>query len=151
MATTSQLIKVATDGKWETGLQTSINIRDFAPIIVDEPVNLGGADEGPNPVELVLAGLSSCASVMIAFIAKEQNFSYSGVEFKNEGELDLRGLQGVEGVSPHFQSVTFDVIFTTDESQEKIDALKNEVEKRCPVLNLLVDAGVKVEGNWVKI
>lgn len=147
---TAQLIKVATDGKWEKGLQTSINIRDFAPIIVDEPRSLGGTDEGPNPVELVLAGLSSCASVMIALIAKEQQFSYDDVRFNNEGTLDLRGLQGVEGVSPHFQSVTLDVYFTTGETQVRIDALKDEVEKRCPVLNLLADAGVKVEGKWLK-
>ncbi len=150
MATTAQLLKVATEGKWEKGLQTSINIRNFETIIVDEPKSLGGTDEGPNPVELVLAGLSSCASVMIAFIAKEQNFSYADVKFKNEGTLDLRGLQGVEGVSPHFQSVTFDVYFNTEESQERINALKEEVERRCPVLNLLADAGIKVEGNWVK-
>ncbi|RWR12855.1 OsmC family protein [Siminovitchia fortis] len=148
--TTAQLIKVATEGKWEKGLQTSINIREFEPIIVDEPKSLGGTDKGPNPVELVLAGLSSCASVMIALIAKEQDFSYTDVKFKNEGTLDLRGLQGVEGVSPHFQSVTFDVIFATEESKERIDALKEEVERRCPVLNLLADAGIKVEGNWVK-
>ena len=147
---TAQLIKVETEGKWEQGLQTSISIRDFEKIIVDEPVNLGGTDEGPNPVELVLAGLSSCASVMIAFIAKEQNFSYSGVSFKNEGTLDLRGLQGVEGVSPHFQSVQFDVVFNTEESDDRIQALKVEVERRCPVLNLLADAGVNIEGNWVK-
>ncbi|GIN20907.1 MAG TPA: OsmC family peroxiredoxin [Bacillus bacterium] len=150
MATTAQLLKVATEGKWEKGLQTSINIRNFETIIVDEPKSLGGTDEGPNPVELVLAGLSSCASVMIALIAKEQNFSYTDVKFKNEGTLDLRGLQGIDGVSPHFQSVTFDVYFITEESQERINALKEEVEKRCPVLNLLADAGIKVEGNWVK-
>ncbi|MBS4196217.1 OsmC family protein [Lederbergia citri] len=145
---TAQLLKVGTEGKWNHGLQTSITIRDFEKITVDEPVNFGGTDEGPTPVELVLAGLSSCASVMIALIAKEQNFSYSGVDFKNEGTLDLRGLQGVEGVSPHFQSVQFDVVFNTEESEERIEALKAEVERRCPVLNLLADAGVHVDGNW---
>ncbi|MFS0644354.1 OsmC family protein [Siminovitchia sp. 179-K 8D1 HS] len=147
---TAQLTKVNTSGKWETGLQTSILIRDFNRIIVDEPVSLGGTDEGPNPVELVLGGLSGCTSVMIALIAKEQQFSYEGVEFKNEGVLDLRGLQGVEGISPHFQSVHYKVQIKTDESEEKIGALKKEVEKRCPVLNLLVDAGVNVQGEWVK-
>ncbi|MDE3840432.1 osmotically inducible protein C [Bacillus methanolicus] len=149
--TTKKLIKVNTSGKWEGGLKTSISIRDFSPIIVDEPRSLGGTDEGPNPVEYVLGALSSCTSVMIAFIAKEKNFSYQGVEFKNDGTLDLQGLMGVEGVSPHFQNVNFEVIFRTDESDSRIEELKEEVERRCPVYNLIKDAGVKIESKWYKL
>jgi uncharacterized OsmC-like protein len=148
--TTKQILKVETSGKWEKGLQTSISIRDFQPFIVDEPKSLGGTDEGPNPVEYVLAALSSCTSVMIAFIAKEQNFSYKGASFANEGTIDLQGLMGVEGVSPHFQTVQFDVILDTDEDDARIEQLKLEVEKRCPVMNLLKDAGTEVQSNWIK-
>lgn len=147
---TSQLIKIETNGVWKGGVQTEISIREFEPFVVDEPKNLGGKDEGPNPVEFVLAGLSSCTSVMIAIIAKEQNFSYSAAEFKNTGALDLRGLMGVEGISAHFQSVEFDVILTTNETEVRILQLKELVEKRCPVMNLLVDAGVPVTSNWIK-
>ncbi|GHH99400.1 OsmC family protein [Neobacillus kokaensis] len=147
---TQQLLKVRTSGKWEEGLKTSISVRNFSEFIVDEPKNLGGTDEGPNPVEYVLGALSSCTSVMIAFIAKEKNFSYQDVEFKNEGTLDLQGLMGVEGVSPHFQTVNFDVIITTDEQDLRIEELKQEVEKRCPVYNLIKDAGVSIETNWYK-
>ena len=147
---TSQLIKVETNGVWKDGVQTEISIREFDPFVVDEPKNLGGKDEGPNPVEFVLAGLSSCTSVMIAIIAKEQNFSYEAAEFKNTGELDLRGLMGVEGISAHFQSIDFDVILKTNETEARILQLKELVEKRCPVMNLLVDAGVPVTSNWIK-
>lgn len=145
-----QLLKVETSGKWESGLKTSISIRDFEPFIVDEPKSLGGTNEGPNPVEYVLAALSSCTSVMIAFIAKEQKFSYSAVEFKNAGTIDLQGLMGVEGVSPHFQQVNFNVLLKTEESEARIEELKEKVEKRCPVMNLLKDAGVAIQSNWLK-
>ncbi|RSK28529.1 OsmC family peroxiredoxin [Bacillus sp. HMF5848] len=144
-----QLLTVETSGKWLGGLKTSLSIRDFQPFIVDEPRNLGGTDEGPNPVELVLGALSSCTSVMIAIIAKEQNFSYEHAEFKNEGTIDLQGLMGVEGVSPHFQIVNFEVMLKTNESDKRIAKLKEAVESRCPVMNLLLDAGVKVESNWI--
>ena len=148
--TTEQLLKVETSGKWEKGLKTSISIRDFSALIVDEPKNLGGTDEGPNPVEYVLGALSSCTSVMIGIISKEKGCSYQGADFKNTGTLDLQGLMGVEGVSPHFQNVNFDVIFNTNEDVSKIEELKEEVEKRCPVYNLLKDAGAKIESNWTK-
>lgn len=148
--TTKQLMKVESTGIWTGGVQTEISIREFKPFLIDEPTNLGGKNEGPNPVELILAGLSSCTSVMISIIAKEQDFSYEAAEFKNAGEIDLRGLMGVEGVSSHFQSVNFDVIIKTDETEERILQLKESVEKRCPVMSLLVDAGVPVTSNWRK-
>ncbi|MEO6908463.1 MAG: OsmC family protein [Abditibacteriaceae bacterium] len=143
------LLKVETTGKWTGGVQTSVVVRSFEPIIVDEPVDLGGANQGPNPVELVLAGLSSCTSVMIAIIAKEQDFIYDAVNFSNSGELDLAGLMGAEGVSPHFQSIDFTVEISTSESNEKLQLLQDEVEKRCPVMNLLRDAKIPVTSQWI--
>lgn len=150
MTTTNTLLTVNTTGKWEGGLKNSVFIREFSPIIVDEPKTLGGSDEGPNPVEYVLAALSTCTSITIAFVAKELKFSYQGLEFKNAGTLDLRGFSGVEGVSTHFQTVEIEVIFDTDESIEQIERIKETVEKRCPVYNLLKDAGVHLKANWIK-
>lgn len=147
----NHLLTVETKGVWKGGLKTEITVRDFEPIVVDEPESLGGTNEGANPVEYVLAGLSSCTSVMIALIAKEINFTYESVEFKNKGLVDLRGLQGVEGISPHFQSVDFDVLIKTSESDERIEELKQKVEKRCPVYNLIADAGVKITSNWQRV
>lgn len=150
MTTATQLFEVSSTGKWIEGLKTEINIRDFSPVVVDEPKNLGGTDLAPNPVEYVLAGLTSCTSVMIGLIAKELDFSYSNVSFQNKGTLDLRGLAGDPNVSPHFQTVSYEVQITTDEDDEKLHALIDAVEKRCPVLNLIKDAGVKVSANWVR-
>lgn len=147
---TNKMLKVKTSGKWEETLKTSISIRNFPRFIVDEPRSLGGTDEGPNPVEYVLAALTSCTSVMIGLISKEKDFSYQGVDFENDATLDLQGLMGVKGVSPHFQSVNFDVVFRTHEHDSRIEELKEEVEKRCPVYNLLKDAGVRIESNWYK-
>lgn len=150
LGSTKSLLKVETSGTWESGMKTSIKIRDFASFVIDEPISLGGSNEGANPVEYVLAGLTGCTSIMIAIIAKEQNFAFEGVEFKNSGEIDLKGLMGVKGVSPHFQTVDLEVIVKTNEDEKRLQALKDEVEKRCPVMNLLFDAGVPVQSTWKK-
>ena len=39
----------------QEGLQSQARMRQHT-LVVDEPVALGGADTGPNPVEIVLAG-----------------------------------------------------------------------------------------------
>ncbi|MCF6094842.1 OsmC family protein [Microaerobacter geothermalis] len=147
---TAQLIRVNAKGVWKGGVHTSISVRDFPSFDMDEPPELGGTDLGPNPMEFVVAALNGCVSVMIALIAKEQEFTYDGVEFESTGIIDLRGLAGVEGVSPHFQKIRFDVIFKTEESEERISALRREVERRCPALNLLKDAGVVLDAEWKK-
>ena len=128
----------------------SIYAREFTPFVIDEPRHSGITGEGPNPLEYLLGGLTGCTSVIIGQIAKEQNFSYDGIEFKNSGTIDACGMRGMEGVSTHFQTVSFETIFSTDESDERLEELKKEVERGCPIYNLIVDAGVVVESKWYK-
>lgn len=87
---------------------------------------------------------------MICDYRSREKFILQGISFDNTGILDLRGLLGVEGVSPHFQKVRFTVTVDTGESEDRIEELKNEVEKRCPVYNLLKDSGVELNSKWVE-
>ncbi|MBT2582972.1 OsmC family protein [Planococcus sp. ISL-109] len=148
--TTKQLVKMETRGTWEGNLKTSIYAREFSPFIIDEPEYLGSTNEGPNPLEYLLGGLTGCTSVMIGLIAKEKDFSFQGIEFSNTGTIDARGMKGVEGVSSHFQTVSFEAVFSTDESDDRLEELKKEVERRCPIYNLIVDAGVAIDSKWYK-
>jgi putative redox protein len=50
------------------GLRADINIRNFA-LTSDEPESLGGTNEGPNPVELVLGAFAACQEIVIAAYA----------------------------------------------------------------------------------
>ncbi|WP_027417230.1 OsmC family protein [Aneurinibacillus terranovensis] len=150
MAQTSTLVKVSAAGKWESGVKTNISVRNFPTFSMDEPVQLGGGDAGPMPLEYVVAALNGCKGVMIPLIAKELDFTFSGIDFETTGIVDTRGLLGEEGVCTHFQKIRFQVNIQTEESEERIEQLKNEVERRCPVLNLFVDAGIKVDTKWTK-
>ncbi|MBE3569190.1 MAG: OsmC family protein [Bacillales bacterium] len=151
MSQTSTLVKVTAAGKWESGVKTNISVRNFPEFSMDEPAQLGGTDSGPNPLEFVAAALNGCNGVMISLVAKEMNFTFSGIDFETTGIVDTRGLMGEEGVNPHFQKIRFQVKIQTEESEERIEQLKNEVERRCPVYNLFVDAGIQVDTIWSKI
>lgn len=50
-------------------VRCSGQVRNFAPIVVDEPPELGGSDKGANPVELLLVSLGSCQEIMYAAMA----------------------------------------------------------------------------------
>lgn len=83
-----------------------------------------------------------------SFIAKEIGATYQELEFKTSGDLDPRGFQGVEGIQTYFDTVAIKIIISTDESDEVLQELQEKVEQRCPLFNLLVDAGVKVNSKW---
>lgn len=146
----SHLLEVAAHSQWQSGVQTHSQIRDFAPVVMDEPTVLGGENQGPNPLEYLVASLNGCKGVMIPLIAKELNFEFSELSFDTKGLIDLRGLMGQPGVSTHFQTLTFLVNIKTKESDERLHALQEAVSARCPVYNLLRDAKVDIHTQWTR-
>jgi len=58
----------------------------------DEPAVLLGEDQGANPVEFVLAGLSGCMTTTLAYHAAGRGLNLESVESEYEGDIDLHGL-----------------------------------------------------------
>lgn len=127
--------------------KTVSRVRGFE-IVTDEKT---GTNIGPSPLETVLCALSGCEGVIINRCAKVMNFKYSRVDFECDGWVDARGSRGVRGVRPHFQKVAFKVLLRTEESDERIKKLRKNVEMRCPVMNLLADAGVALDVTWERV
>ncbi|GGE27923.1 osmotically inducible protein C [Marinithermofilum abyssi] len=118
--------------------------------IVDEPANMGGTDQGANPLEYLLGSLVGCENVIANFVAKEMNFQLDGIRFQVEGELDSRGLMGDPEVKPYFQKVQIQAQVETSESEERVQELQKVVDQRCPVFTLMKAAGVELEVEWKK-
>ncbi|MEY8292714.1 OsmC family protein [Carnobacteriaceae bacterium 52-44] len=146
----NKFVTLAAKGEVVSGTTNSIQVRDFEPFFVDERKEIGGNNAGPNPLEYFLGSLGACTSVIATMVAKEQGFSFGDLEFETNGDLDPRGYQGVEGVQTYYQSVEVTVVMETEESDEAFENLAKEVERRCPLFNLLKDAGVEVISNWEK-
>jgi uncharacterized OsmC-like protein len=146
----SRLLKVSATGKWKFGVKTNLSIRNYPTFSMDESSELGGIDTLPTSLEYIVAALNGCSGIVILLVSKELDFTFSGIDFETTGIIYNPGLMGEEGVCTHFQKVCFQVDIQTEESEERIEQLKDEVERRCPVLNLLLDAGIKVDTKWIK-
>ena len=116
--------------------RTEVTIRDFA-FAVDEPPTIGGADSGPTPVELVLAGLGTCQEIVYATYARLLGIPIDGVRVRAEGRLDLRGFFGVADVPAGFHDVTYDVAIDSPAPAADVARLIATVNNRCPVLDIL--------------
>lgn len=122
-------------------------IRGFSTVM-DEPLELGGTDTGPNPVELLLAALGGCQEIVYRAYAAAMGLQIARIEVHAKGYLDLRGLLNLAEVPSGFSQVSFTTRVISDEPEEKIRELAQMVEKHCPVMDSLmraVDVRGKVE------
>lgn len=130
------------------GTRTKIQVRDFAPTYTDEPASLGGTNSAPSPLETVLVALVGCDGVIINGVATAMGFSYAGVDFTCESQIDVRGPKGVPGIRPYFESGKLDIIVYSDETDTRFRQLCKNVEFRCPVMNLFAAAKVDMAVTW---
>ncbi|MBC7291084.1 MAG: OsmC family protein, partial [Actinotalea sp.] len=133
-------------GVWEGRQRTRLAVRHF-DVATGEPVAVGGDDSAPTPMELVLAALDGCLVVVVETVATELGIRLDAAEVASEASIDVRGFRGVPGVRPHFQHVTTTIRVTTPDVEQLAQAAV-EVERRCPALNLVRDAGVRADVAW---
>jgi len=123
---------------------------EYGTFVTDEPVAHGGTGEGPSPLQAVVGALCGCESVTFHRTAEDMGFTYQGIEFEASYTIDIRGRMGKRGVRQHFQTVRVMATVTTDESIERLEEVVEETHARCPVFNLINDAGVNIQVQWVR-
>ena len=125
------------DSRQVENVRSEVRIRQFA-LTVDEPPTLGGSDAGPNPVELVLAGLATCQEITYRAYATALGIPLDSVSVKLDGVLDLRGFFAVDDrVRPGFTGVRGTVTLKSPASPDELRKLKEVVDAHCPVLDIL--------------
>ena len=135
--------------KNEASCKTVINFGEYGQGILDEPKTHGGTGMGPSPLHGLLGTLCGCESVTFNRTAKEMEFKYNKLDFSAEFTIDIRGRMGHRGVVPHFKTVRMEVLVDTKETEEKLLEVVKETESRCPVYNLIKDAGVNIQTQWL--
>ena len=115
------------------------HIREFV-IDADHPEVLVAKDNGPLPVELVLAGLASCLTGGIGTIAAARGVELFEVESRLEGDLDLQGVLGLsEDVRNGYQSIRVDFTIKGDAPEEKLRQIVEQSKARSAVFDILTN------------
>lgn len=138
---------VRANGEWQGAMATRLRVRSFE-LATDEPLSAGGTDNAPTPMEMVAAAVDGCITVVVATVAAELGIELAGVETTSAAHMDIRGFQGTADVTPHFVDYALTVRVTTQAPDDELTVLGAQVEKRCPALNLVRDAGVPLDLIW---
>lgn len=120
-------------------------------IIIDEPKELGGDDQGANPVELVLSALGACQSIVARIYANKLKIDLRNFWVELEGDLDIDGFLGKSDVRPGFLTIRYTFHIETSAPVEKVEEFKKIIEAHCPVGDTiantvnLVSSGIVIE------
>lgn len=119
------------------GLKCEAQTGDHS-MIIDEPEMLGGTNQGPNPVEIVLSAFGACQEITYRLFADKMEIPVTGIEIEVLGDIDLRGFFAVDdSVRPGYLKITANVKIESTASDEDIARLKKAVDAHCPVLDIL--------------
>lgn len=171
-----------------------------SPIITDVPKLMGGKNEGPQPVEMLLASLCGCELVTAQFIARNMKprVVIDQIDFDVYACRDQRGAIGAihslpiqftdrsGGNGDHDNNhndrnhnnrndkESFDItistttttttplppsrleriwgtaIVHTTASSEEVALIADEVKRRCPIANMVMLSGCKLEIEFIK-
>jgi putative redox protein len=102
-------------------------------LLADEPVSVGGLDSGPNPYELLLAGLGACTAMTVRLYAERKSWSLERVSVAlthaKIHAADCEDCETKEGMLDRIDR-TISFVGTLDAEQRK---RLMEIADKCPV------------------
>ena len=134
------------------GCPTKVDITDTEwKLQLDEPIEDGGLNSGPNPMQYFTASLAGCQNEQAQVVAEELSLNINQIDIHIELDLDLSGFMGMADTSDRsYKNVRLDAIVHGEVTEAQITIMGQKVDARCPILALLRTSGCNIESNWQK-
>lgn len=109
--------------------KTELRVDDHV-LISDEPVGVGGKDEGPAPGSLLCMSLASCKVITLRMYAQRKNWQVSSIRIK----VDL--IKSTD--SPTGNNTFYCYVYLTGDLTAEQKTRLMEIAKACPIHKLLM-------------
>jgi putative redox protein len=73
------------------GYAHDVEIDGEHTLVIDEPLESGGADEGPSPTRMLAAALAACTGITVEMYAGRKGWELGAVEVEVEMSYDDKG------------------------------------------------------------
>jgi putative redox protein len=123
MTAASELTRMKASARRDGGtLRHTVQVRDHQ-LTVDEPLEIGGEDTGPDPLELLAVSLASCTAITMEMYATRKGWDVGHVEVDVEYSPAERGCP-----------TKFDLVMRLpdDVPEEQVERLR-VIAAKCPV------------------
>ena len=127
-------VNVSIRANSETPMRVKVQSGKFK-MIIDEPEAMGGTNQGPSPIQVLLMALAGCLSITGHTIAKQKGLNLLDLKIQINGSMnpcnfmgcsfdERAGFQEIQViVKPKFENAT----------TQQIEEWLEETENRCPV------------------
>jgi len=106
--------------------------KDFR-IHVDEPLELCGTSQHPNPRETLIAGLNACMTMGYVALCALEGIELEELRIETEGDIDLRGFLGIDStVKPGYDHLRYTVHIKGNGAPEQFEAIHRTVMATSP-------------------
>lgn len=122
---------------WKDGTENNAFIRDFAPIVIDEPAQLGGTDKGPNPVEYLIASAVSCFAITFEVFTSQQGIKLEKIDAYIEADLNVAVFLGIEEGEGGILNPVIKLNAVTTAPRDKVSEIADLALSVSPVLKSL--------------
>lgn len=135
---------------WRGGTKTEVSIGELLAggndiaregrrfnLTVDEPPELGGTDEGPNPVEYLAAGLCGCITAGMATNGAIFDTDFEKIDIEVDVHFDVAGVFGLDDSAPNGALGVDMTIRAKGADPEKIKKVKEVIDGKSPVKETL--------------
>lgn len=134
-------------GHQETNTRTVVTARDFE-MVIDEPIDRGGSNRGPMPVETMIAGLVGCTHVISNKLAAANGVAILEMDIDIATTMDSRGTRLIEPIDVPFPEVKIAITAQIDGPKAGIDRVVSQLRNHCAVSKMLQMSGSRVTETW---
>ncbi|HKY62218.1 MAG TPA: OsmC family protein [bacterium] len=106
--------------------------KDFR-IQTDEPLELFGTNQAPNPQELLMAALNACMTVGYAALCALEGIELEELSIESQGDLDLRGFFALDpSIKPGYEEIGYRIRVKGKGTPEQFQKIHERVQATSP-------------------
>lgn len=107
-------------------------------LIADEPEDVGGKDEGPDPYDYLLMALGSCSVITMKMYANRKEWPVEDIYIEmRHNKTHAEDCEDCDDPKARIDKIEKDIIVEGDLSEEQLERLL-EISKKCPVHKTLL-------------